>query len=368
MTRSITVLGSTGSVGRQTLDVIKAHPEKFKIKALTAGNNVNLLLEQAKAFAPDYIACTDLRQISGYKTCTIAEAAEMDSDITMAAIVGCAGLAPTMAAIARGKTVAFASKECLVAAGHLMMDAVKKSGATFLPVDSEHNAIYQVLQGPVRRIVLTASGGPFREWTADKMKRASVEEAIAHPTWSMGPKISVDSATLMNKALEVIEAHYLFGLPPEKIDVILHSQSCVHGMVEYEDGSFLAQMGPPDMRTPITVCLGWPERIATPGARMDLSKLSRLDFADIDTSRFPAMRLVRDVLKEGQAASIIFNAANEIAVEAFLQRRIGFTDIIHTVEEMLNLCHKPAIKTLDDVMACNENVRQDTLNRLKKAA
>jgi 1-deoxy-D-xylulose-5-phosphate reductoisomerase len=304
------------------------------------------------------------------KVCTVLEAAQIDADITMAAIVGTAGLAPTMEAVKRGKTVAFASKECLVAAGNLMMDAVKKYGATFLPVDSEHNAIFQVLnsgQG-VRRIVLTASGGPFREWGAEKIKSATPEQALAHPTWSMGPKISIDSATLMNKALEVIEAHHLFAMPSEKIDVVLHPQSVVHGMVEYDDGSFLAQMGPADMRTPISVCLGWPARIESPGKRMDLDSLSRLDFSQPDSQRFPALKIVRDVLAGSPADAIIFNAANEMAVAAFLVKQIPFNGIIETVKRILDTCHKPAIKTLDDVMACDDNVRMTTQTALKKAA
>lgn len=368
MTRSVTILGSTGSVGRQTLEVIASAPHQFKVKALTAGKNIDLLMQQAAQFKPEYIASKDPKQITGYKTCTIQEAAELDADITMAAIMGCAGLSPTMAAIKRGKTVAFASKECLVAAGPIMMDAVKKYGTTFLPVDSEHNAIFQVLQPGLRRIVITASGGPFREWTYDQMKTATVEQALAHPTWSMGQKISIDSATLMNKALEVIEAYHLFNLPSEKIDVALHPQSTVHGMVEYEDGSFLAQMGPSDMRTPITVCMSWPNRMSTPGARMDLNKLSRLDFGTVDTKKFPSMRLVREVLAGDLADSITFNAANEVAVDAFLNRRIGFTDIVATVEEALNTCLKPAIKSLDDILAYDDNVRLVTLNRLKQAA
>lgn len=383
MTRSLTVLGSTGSIGRQTLEVAAKHPEKFRITALAAGRNVALLAEQARAFKPKFVAIADETQHAALKNLlpdvkigagaqAVIDAAAMDSDITMAAIVGTAGLRPTMEAIRRGRTVAFASKECLAAAGTIMMDAVKKHGTTLLPVDSEHNAIFQVFEdknrGGISRIVLTASGGPFRDWSADKIKAATPEQAIAHPTWSMGPKISVDSATLMNKALEVIEAHHLFGMPPEKIDVVLHPQSTVHGMVEYADGSFLAQMGPPDMRTPISVCLGWPERIESPGARMDLQKLAKLDFATPDTVRFPALKLVRDVLKDGPAASITFNAANEIAVAAFLARQIGFSDILGVIGEMLGACHKPAIKSLDDVLACDDNIRRQTQNALKKAA
>lgn len=377
MTRSVSVLGSTGSVGSQTLDVIAHHgPVHFNVVALAAGSNAALLAQQARAFHPRFVAIADMGQYLALKelladrpdieigagTDAVVEAAAMDAEVTMAAIVGVAGLAATMAAVARGRTVAFASKECLVAAGPIMMQAVAESGATFLPVDSEHNAIFQVLQGQdrqgVSRIVLTASGGPFREWTAEAMKAATPEQAIAHPKWSMGPKISVDSATLMNKALEVIEAHHLFAVPSAQIDVVIHPQSCVHGMVEYADGSFLAQMGPADMRTPITVCLGWPHRIATSGARMDLNTLRQLDFSVPDTTRFPALSLVRSVLAGSLADSIIFNAANEVAVAAFLARRIGFSDILDCVARMLDDGRKPAIKSLDDVLACDAAGRE----------
>ncbi len=383
--RSLSVLGSTGSVGRQTLE-IAAHygQERFAVVALAAGTNVETLAEQARRFVPRYVAIADKNRLPALRGAladmpgitvdggpqAVLLASQMDADITMAAIVGTAGLLPTMEAIKRGRTVAFASKECLAAAGPLMMAAVRLHGTNFLPVDSEHNAIFQVLnagQG-VRRIVLTASGGPFREWDAKAIAQASVEQALKHPTWSMGQKISIDSATLMNKALEVIEAHHFFGLPSEKIDVIVHPQSTVHGMVEYDDGSFLAQMGPADMRTPIAVCLGWPERIDTPGRRMNLAALSRLDFEMPDTAKFPSLRLVREVLAGGAADSIIFNAANEMAVQAFLERRIPFGGIVETVERMLHACPKPAIKTLDDVVACDENVRLATRETIKKAA
>lgn len=387
MTRSVSILGSTGSVGRQTLDVIAQHgPVKFRVAALAAGSNATLLAEQARAFNPSFVAIADEAAYPQLKTlladcphikigageAAVLEAARIDTDVTMAAIVGTAGLLPTMEAIKRGKTVAFASKECLVAAGPIMLKAVKESGASFLPVDSEHNAIFQVLENQnrsvIRRIVITASGGPFREWTVDAMAKATPAQALAHPVWSMGPKISIDSATLMNKALEVIEAHHLFALPSENIDVLMHPQSVVHGMVEYADGSYLAQMGPADMRTPIAVCLGWPQRIAVPGARLDLTQLARLDFHAPDTARFPALRLVRDVLKGAAADSIIFNAANEAAVAAFLDGAISYPDIVGMVERLLNDCHKPAINSLDDVIACDEDVRARFLTTLKKAA
>jgi 1-deoxy-D-xylulose-5-phosphate reductoisomerase len=378
MVRRVTVLGSTGSVGTQTLDVISAHGrDAFVVEALAAGSNVELLAAQARQFMPRFVSIADATKLSALQdllsdlpsievaggAASIIEAARRDADITMAAIVGVAGLMPTMEAIKRGQTVAFASKECLVAAGSIMMQAVQHYGTNFLPVDSEHNAIFQVLHGQdltgLKRIVLTASGGPFRDWSAGDIKNATPAQAVNHPTWSMGAKISVDSATLMNKALEVIEAHHLFNLPSEKIDVLIHPQSIVHGMVEYADGSFLAQLGPADMRTPIAVCLGWPERIATSGARLDLARLSQLEFSYPDTIRFPALRLVRDVLNGTPAHSIIFNTVNEVAVEAFLKGRIKFTDILDNVMRMLDdTSLNTAINTLDDVLAMDAEIRQ----------
>lgn len=387
MTRTLSVLGSTGSVGRQTLDVAGHHGrEKFEVVALAAGANAELLAAQSLKHRPRFVALADTggftvlkEALSGAPEIEIAcgpdaviEAARRESDVTMAAIVGFAGLAPTLAAIKRGRTVAFASKECLVAAGCLMTDAVAASGATFLPVDSEHNAIFQAMHGQdlagLSRIILTASGGPFRDWTRDMMAAATPEQAVAHPTWNMGPKISVDSATLMNKALEVIEAHHLFALPSDKIDVVIHPQSVVHGMAEYADGSFLAQMGPADMRTPIAVCLGWPKRMASAGARLDPLALGRLDFLAPDTARFPALALVRHVLAGDAAHSIVFNAANECAVAAFLARAISFTDILDIVARMLDDCQKPAINSLDDVVACDAETRRRFDELLKKKA
>ncbi|MBU6235024.1 MAG: 1-deoxy-D-xylulose-5-phosphate reductoisomerase [Alphaproteobacteria bacterium] len=387
MSRSVSILGATGSVGRQTLDVIAQHASKFQIVALTAGSNVDMLIQQARAFKPKFVAIADEAAYPRLKEAladmpaiavaggakAVVEAACLDTDITVAAIVGVAGLVPVMEAIKRGKTVAFANKETLVAAGNIMMDAVAKYGTTLLPIDSEHNAIFQVLHGHdlkgLRRIVLTASGGPFREWSTERMKKATPEQAVAHPTWSMGQKISVDSATLMNKALEVIEAHHLFALPSAKIDVVIHPQSVVHGMAEYADGSFLAQMGPADMRTPITVCLGWPERIDTSGARMDVMALSKLEFSAPDTVRFPALRLVRQVLADaGLASAILFNTANEVAVAAFLKRTIGFCDILDNIERMLNDSHKPAISTLEDILNFDAQIRETMSETIKNAA
>jgi 1-deoxy-D-xylulose-5-phosphate reductoisomerase len=271
-----------------------------------------------------------------------------------------------MNAIKRGKQVAFASKECLVAAGRLMMDAVQNSGAMLLPVDSEHNAIYQVYQNSqsdaIKRLILTASGGPFRTWSVDVMAVATPKQAIAHPTWSMGAKISVDSATLMNKALEVIEAHYLFDMPSEQIDVIMHPQSLIHSMVEYSDGSILSQMGPSDMRTPIAYCLGWPDRIETSGPKLDFSTLESLTFEQADTVKFKSLAFVRDVLAEAQCASIVFNASNEIANKAFLDGQIGFVEIYDAIENALCNTEMQAVNNIEDVIAIDKLTRHSTIN------
>lgn len=371
--RSVTVLGATGSIGTSTLDLIRHHKEQYDVKVLTGGRNAAKLIEQIKEFSPDYIAMADddaLREVKeacpNVKILSMDEAAQVDTDWTMAAIVGTAGLVPTMHAIKRGQTVAFASKECLVAAGQLMMQAVQEYGTTFLPVDSEHNAIYQVWEetnkNAIKKLILTASGGPFREWTYEQMAAATPQQAVAHPTWSMGAKISVDSASLMNKALEVIEAHYLFAMPAEQIDVIIHPQSLIHSMVEYADGSILSQMGPSDMRTPIAYCLGWPHRIETSGPLLDLAKLTSLTFQEPDTEKFRSLALVREVLEKGQAASIRFNAANEIANQAFLDGQIGFTKIYDAVEHALCESDNVVINTIEDVIAHDNETRHITQN------
>lgn len=379
--RTISILGATGSIGDSTLDLIRHHKADFNVKVLTAGKNADKLVKLAHEFKPSYVALADQAAHDYLKEnlpdntqiVDLNEAASIDADWTMAAIVGTAGLVPTMNAIKRGQTVAFASKECLVAAGDLMMDAVKTSGTVFLPVDSEHNAIYQVFDDNQRhnitRLILTASGGPFRQTPWDDMVKATPEQAVAHPTWSMGAKISVDSATLMNKALEVIEAHYLFNMPSDKIDVVVHPQSLIHSMVEYADGSILSQMGPSDMRTPIAYCLGWPERIETSGNHLDFSTLSQLTFEQPDTDKFKSLAMVRDVLKEEQAASIIFNAANEEAVAAFLSGGIGFTHIYDVLYSALETIQRIKIGTIDDILALDKQTRsviQQILNDGKK--
>lgn len=356
--RRVTVLGCTGSIGVSTLDVI-AHAratygaDAFPIEALTARSNVELLADQARRFKPKFavigdaslgaqlkvmLADTGIEVASGYEA--VIEAAARSSDVVMVAIVGAASLAPALAAVRRGATIALANKECIVAAGDIFRRAVVESGATLIPVDSEHNAAFQLLNfdeaHAIERVTLTASGGPFREWTRDRMAVATPEQAVAHPNWSMGAKISVDSATLMNKGLELIEAHFLFSLAPEKLAVLVHPQSIVHCLVSYADGSTLAHLSAPDMRTPIAHALAWPRRMSSPSRRLDLAMLNKLTFEAPDPLRFPCLGLAEDCLRTGGLAPTILNAANEVAVQAFLDRRIGFLDIARVVEDTLS--------------------------------
>nr|WP_294167326.1 1-deoxy-D-xylulose-5-phosphate reductoisomerase [uncultured Sphingomonas sp.] len=374
MTRKIAILGATGSIGRSTLDLIEAAPDRFEVVALTAASNVDQLAEDAKrtgaklAVIADEALLPQLRQgLTGTNihaaagSVALAEAAAGEADLVMAAIVGCAGLEPVMAAVHAGKTVALANKEALVTAGALMLDAAARSGATLLPVDSEHNAIFQCLAGQsgdgVARLILTASGGPFRSSTAEEMARVTPAQAVAHPNWAMGAKISVDSATMMNKGLELIEAHYLFGVPAERIDIVVHPQSIVHSLVEFADGSMLAQLGPSDMRVPIAHVLTWPERMATQVDRLDLLAAGRLDFEAPDEVRFPAMRLAREALGAGGAAPVVLNAANEVAVAAFLDGAIHFPDIAALVERALRAMHEPAPRSIDEVIVLDAKAR-----------
>jgi 1-deoxy-D-xylulose-5-phosphate reductoisomerase len=373
--RSVTVLGSTGSVGTQTVELLSAAPERFHIRALVAGRNVGLLAEQAvalkaeRAVIADPASYTRLRDaLSGTRIEVAAgpeqvvAAAALPADLTMAAITGAAGLAATLAAIRRGAIVALANKEALVCAGEVMLRAVRDAGATLLPVDSEHNAIFQALadgnRDAVEKIVLTTSGGPFRTLSTDEMAKATPEAALRHPVWSMGAKISIDSATMMNKCLEVIEAARLFALDESQIDVLVHPQAVIHGLVCYRDGSVLAQLGSPDMRIPIAHTLAWPARMATQSPRLDLAALARLDFAEPDSVRFPALRLAREALRAGGGASAILNAANEIAVESFLQHRIRFLDIVGTVARVLDAIGTPPADTLDEVLALDATARR----------
>jgi 1-deoxy-D-xylulose-5-phosphate reductoisomerase len=350
--RTLSILGATGSVGKSTLDLVERHPDRFEVIALTAARNVAALADAARRTSAKLAVMYDPGLMgelharlagSGCRATTgrdaLAEAAAGEAELVMAAIVGCAGLEPVMAAVEAGRTVALANKEALVTAGALMTSAARSSGAVILPVDSEHNAISQCLAGnrleDVARLVLTASGGPFRMKSRDEMAAMSPEQAVAHPNWSMGAKISVDSATMMNKGLELIEAHHLFGLPSGKIDILVHPQSVIHSMVEFVDGSVLAQLGSPDMRIPIAYALAYPERITTPAQRLDLNRIGSLTFEMPDIERFPALRLAREALEAGGETPIVLNAANEEAVAAFLGKRIGFLDICQTVEEVL---------------------------------
>lgn len=372
--RSITVLGSTGSVGRNTLDLIGRNPGRYRIEALTCGREVELLAQQARQFGARLAVVADPKGYHALKQAlagtsieaaagpqALVEAARRPADWTMAAIVGAAGIAPTLAAVARGRVVAFANKETLVCAGALMTREVARTGATLLPVDSEHSAIFQVLEAhnksAVERLILTASGGPFRTASMETMGGATPEKAIAHPVWSMGAKISIDSATLMNKALEIIEAHHLFQLDESRIDVVVHPESVIHSMVAYTDGSVLAQLGAPDMRTPIGYALAWPERMVTPVDRLDLVRIAKLTFEAPDPLRFPALRLARECLRSDASASAVFNAANEVAVQLFLDRRIGFLQIVETVERTLDAMPAHSLDTLDAMLAIDQEAR-----------
>jgi 1-deoxy-D-xylulose-5-phosphate reductoisomerase len=373
--RTVTVLGSTGSVGTQTVQLLAAAPERFRVRAIVGGRNVKLLAEQAVALDVELAVIADASLQGVLRTAlsgtnvhvaagaaAVVDAATLDADWTMAAITGAAGLAPTLAAIRRGHCVALANKEALVCAGEVMLRAVEEAGATLLPCDSEHNAIFQSMadgnRGAIERIVLTASGGPFRTASLEDMAKATPEAALRHPVWSMGAKISIDSATMMNKGLELIEAARLFGLAEPQIAVLVHPQSIIHGMVCYQDGSVMAQLGSPDMRIPIAHTLAWPERMATPSPRLDLAGVARLEFEEPDLVRFPALRLARDALKTGGGCPAILNAANEIAVDAFLKRRIGFLDIADTVAEVLDMLGTPPAETLDEVVALDQAARR----------
>lgn len=370
----MTILGSTGSVGSQTVELLSDR-EAFRLRALVGGRNAALLAQQARALGAELAVINDascyseLRDAlagSGIEAAcgpaAVLEAAALPADWTMAAISGAAGLGATLSAIRRGQAVALANKEALVCAGEVMMRAVREAGATLLPVDSEHNAIFQSLadgnHGRLEKIVLTASGGPFRTASLDEMAKAAPETALRHPVWSMGAKISIDSATLMNKGLEVMEAARLFDLDEDQIEVLVHPQSVVHGLVYYRDGSVLAQLGSPDMRVPIAHTLAWPDRMTTAAPRLDLAALGRLEFYHPDTARFPALRLAREALRAGGGAPTILSAANEVAVEAFLKRRIGFLDIAATVARVLDVLGAPPADTLDAVLDLDAAARQ----------
>lgn len=387
----VTILGSTGSIGLNTIDVVQRHPERFTVYALSAHSRMKQLADQALMTGAKVVVVPDTQARDTFKSHWISHApapeirvgaqalsdtaADPETDVVMAAIVGAAGLPSALAAAQAGKRVLLANKEALVAAGSLFMAAIRQSGAELLPIDSEHNAIFQCLPhdgrasaptGPtagVRRLILTASGGPFRTKRWDELHQVTPEQACAHPNWSMGRKISVDSATMLNKGLEVIEAHWLFAMPPERINVVIHPQSVVHSMVEYEDGSVLAQLGQPDMRTPIAYGLGFPDRIASGVGMLDLALAGRLDFEEPDLKQFPCLKLSFDALRSGQGACIALNAANEIAVAGFLSGALAYTEIASVIDAALDWqagVPESALNSLDDVMALDALTRQHT--------
>jgi len=373
--RSITILGSTGSVGRNTVELIGADRSSFVVEALTANRNVDRLAEQARRLKPrlavvadpscyqelkSALAGTGVEAAAGAEA--VVEAAARSTDWVMAAIVGAAGLAPTLEAVRRGSIIALANKESLVSAGDIMVAEVRQHNATLIPVDSEHNAIFQVFDfeqsANVEKIILTASGGPFRKRDLAAMADVTPEEAVAHPNWDMGAKISVDSATMMNKGLELIEAFHLFPVTEERIEILVHPQSVVHSMVAYSDGSVLSQMSEPDMRTPIAYALGWPKRMASPAPRLDLAKVKNLTFEAPDPQRFPALQLARDALQTGGGAPTVLNAANESAVQGFLAREIRFLDIARIVEQTVAATPNGRLASLDDVFEADEAARR----------
>ena len=387
----VALLGSTGSIGESTLDVVARHPDRFRLVAIGANRNVAKLAEQIALYRPDYAALADetaaselrsllaergaagtTRILAGAQSLTeIAALAEVDA--VMAAIVGAAGLRSTLAAARAGKRLLLANKESLVMAGPLLMDAVRAGGATLLPIDSEHNAIFQCMphnlkvgEAPrgVRRVLLTASGGPFRDWTHEAIATATPEQACAHPNWVMGRKISVDSATLMNKGLELIEACLLFGLPPQQVEVVVHPQSIVHSAVEYEDGSVLAQLGSPDMRTPIAHALAWPERIASGVSFLDLIRTARLDFRAPDPEKFRCLALAQAAARAGGLAPAVLNAANEVAVQAFLDRQLNFLEIATVIEAVVARSGGGVVGSLEDVLAADAESRQRARERV----
>jgi 1-deoxy-D-xylulose-5-phosphate reductoisomerase len=373
--KTVTVLGSTGSVGTQTIDLLLANPGLYGVRALVAGSNVDRLAQQAIALGAEIAVVADAARLAelraalagtGIETAggaqAVVDAAARPADWTMCAIMGAVGLHATLAAIQNGGCVALANKEALVCAGDVMLRAVAAAGATLLPVDSEHNAIFQAMadgnRGAIDRIILTASGGPFRLSTMEEMRTAPPEAALRHPVWTMGAKISIDSATMMNKGLEVIEAARLFAMDSSVIDVLIHPQSTVHGLVCYSDGSVLAQLGSPDMRVPIAHTLAWPSRIATSAPKLDLAAIGKLEFSEPDLVRFPALRLAREALHAGGGVPTLMSAANEVAVEVYLQRRIGFLDIASVVEQVMLDMGECTAENLDAVIEIDRIARE----------
>jgi 1-deoxy-D-xylulose-5-phosphate reductoisomerase len=387
--RSVSVLGATGSIGDSTMDLLRGAPERYQVEALTANSNVAALVKLAKEFNARFAAIADpdlLKDLQdglsgtgtecGAGESAIIEAAARPADWVMAAVSGAAGLKPALAAVDRGATVALANKECLVCAGDFFMQRAVSTGACILPADSEHNALFQALGSGNReelvRVIITASGGPFRTWDSADIEQATLAQALKHPNWSMGQKITIDSASMMNKGLEVIEASYLFGLTPDEIDVLVHPQSIVHGMVEFSDRSVVAQLGAPDMRIPIAHCLGWPNRIVGPSARLDLAKIGQLTFEVPDFDRFPALKLAYDALRTGRGATTVFNAANEVAVAAFIAGKIRFGAIARLVEATMNAWVRSGnlapLSSADDAIAVDHNARNSAATLLPQIA
>jgi 1-deoxy-D-xylulose-5-phosphate reductoisomerase len=386
---SVTLLGATGSIGASTIDLLQAQRDRFRVEAVTAQHKAGPLAKLARDLGAklavvadpagyrelaDGLAGTGIEVAAGPEA--LVEAARRPADWVMAAITGAAGLQPAMAAVERGATVALANKECLVCAGTLFMGRAAETGTTVLPVDSEHNAIFQSLgsgrREDLRRIILTASGGPFRTWPLEAMRAATLDQALRHPNWSMGQKVTIDSATMMNKGLELIEAHHLFGLPASQIDVLVHPQSIVHGLVEFRDGAVIAELGAPDMRVPIAHCLAWPERVDTPAPRLDLAKVATLTFEQPDPARFPALRLAREALELGGGAPTVLNAANEVAVDAFLHRRLGFAGIAGLVERTLDAAHRQGFmqdpQSVEDALSVDHTARSLAASLLPEIA
>ncbi|MEL0166861.1 MAG: 1-deoxy-D-xylulose-5-phosphate reductoisomerase [Pseudomonadaceae bacterium] len=382
----VTVLGATGSIGVSTLDVISRHPERYQVFALTGYSRMSVLAAQCRQHRPQYAVVADEVQADVLQAELVAEgvatevlfgaaalaqvASDADVDVVMAAIVGAAGLRPTLAAVEAGKRVLLANKEALVMSGALFMRAVRDSGAQLLPIDSEHNAIFQCMPGHfaeglgqagVRRILLTASGGPFRNFSREQLLQVTPAQACAHPNWSMGQKISVDSASMMNKGLELIEACWLFDARPDQVEVVVHPQSVVHSLVDYVDGSVLAQLGNPDMRTPIAHALAWPERIESGVSALDLLLTARLDFHAPDPERFPCLRLAREAAEAGGTSCALLNAANEVAVEAFLAGRVGFVDIPVIIENTLNCLPSEPVRDLEHILQADQSAREHAL-------
>jgi 1-deoxy-D-xylulose-5-phosphate reductoisomerase len=387
--RTVTVLGATGSIGDSTMDLLRGAPGRYRIEALTANSNVEGLAKLAREFDARFVAIADTTRFGELKDAlagsgiecgvgesAIIEAASRPADWLMAAVSGAAGLKPALAAVDRGTTIALANKECLVCAGDFFMQRAAKAGACILPADSEHNALFQALgsgnRDELTRVIITASGGPFRTWAAADIEKATLEQALKHPNWSMGQKITIDSASMMNKGLEVIEAACLFALTSDEIDVLVHPQSIVHGMVEFFDRSVVAQLGTPDMRTPIAHCLGWPERIAGPAAKLDLAKIGQLTFEAPDFARFPALRLAYDALRTGNGATTVYNAANEIAVAAFIAEKIRFGAIARLVEATMNgwvrAGNLAPLASADDAIAVDHNARNMAASLLPQIA